>query len=271
MSIARTRVPGRIDRNGLGQIVRKGISDWIPININDGSFQTDDPNNVVSSTSTSSAGVRFVNNQAAFDHHMTNAEDGAAAFYKILTTDDGQPMLFSDPGWSVEFLIKKQVSNNDNASINISICDDPSDRSNRNWLGATYSNLTSGSCKWYVGTANGMNSGTNAASDRFMFHIFNALDTSGDDDNNEITHVISYANINSDLNALQHGAKTNVTQEYDQGDLCYLMISSGFDNASTSQPANDSDGTWKIWYRLNFSPQGIDPEYRTTTRGLLNR
>ena len=268
---ARSRVPGKYDRQGIGQTVRKSVSDWIPININDGSWLSDTTNSVVASTATTTAGVQLQNNAAAFDHHMDQNEDGGDAYYQLLKTDDGQPMLFSDPGWSLEVLIKRQVKNDDNGAINVAICDDPTDRTNRNWLGATYSNMTNGKGKWYVGTSNGMNSGLHDDSDRFLFHIFNALDTSGDDDGNEITHVISYAHLNDDLAAIHHGAKTNVTQEYDQSDLVYLMVSSAFDNASTSQPNGNTNNTWKLWYRLNFSPQSVDPEYRLSGRGLDNR
>jgi hypothetical protein len=264
----RTRVPGRIDRQGLGATVRKSISDWIPMNPSDGSWTSTDPESVVAATASTSAGVQFQNNKTAFDHHMDNNEDNAGAYFKLLMTEDGKPMLFSDPGWSVEFLIKRQTNGDDSGCINLAVCDAPQDRANRNWIGATYSNLTNGSGKWYVGTANGMNSGSHADSDRFLFHVFNPVDTSGDDDNNEITHVISYANLNSNFAALQHGAKTNITQEYDQGDMVYIMISSGFDVQSTSEPGANTDNTWKIWYRLNYSPQGVDPEYRLSGRGL---
>lgn len=267
----RTRIPGTIAKQTTGQSARVAITDWVPINVTDGSWASDDPNSVVASVSASSAGMRFQNNAAAFDHHMDANEDGGAAYYKLLKTADGQPMMFSDPGWSLEVLIKRQTLGNDNGCINIAVSDDPSDRTNRNWLGATYSNKTDGKGKWFVGTASGVNSGLHANSDRFLFHIFNPMDTSSDDDGNEITHAITYAHIDANLAAIHHGAKTNINQEYDQGDLVYLMVSSAFDNASTSQPGNNTDNTWKAWYRLSWSPQSIDPEYRIAGRGLTHQ
>ena len=267
----RSRIPGTIAKQTTGQSARVSVTDWVPINPVDGSWASDDPNSVVASVTASASGVRFQNNAAAFAVHMDQNDDGGAAYYKLLKTADGQPMLFSDPGWSLEVLIKRQTNGNDNGAINVAVSDDPSDRTNRNWLGMTYSNKTDGKGKWYVGTANGVNSGLHADSDRFIFNIFNPVDTSGDDDGNEVTHAITYAHLNSNFAAIHHGAKTNVTQEYDQGDFVYLMISSAFDNASTSQPNANTDNTWKVWYRLSWSPQGVDPEYRLTGRGHLHQ
>ena len=269
--MSRSRVPGKFNRNGLGQSVRKGISDWIPVNPSDGSWITNDPNDVVSAKAATVAGVQFQNNTAAFDHHMNNNEDGAAAYYKVLSTDDGTPMTFSDTGWSVDFLIKRQVNGDDSGSISLCISDDPSDRSNRHWLGITYSNLANGNGKVYYGTSAGMNSGSNAASDRVMVNLGHAVDTRGDDDNNEITHYISFNHMDSNFASIAHGAKVNITQEYDQSDIVYVMVCSGYDNESTSEPGAVTDNTWKCWYRLNYSPQGVDPEYRVAGRGLDNR
>ena len=76
--------------------------------------------------------------------------------------------------------------------------------------------------------------------------------------------------MNSSFASIQQGSKNNNTQEYDQGDDVYIMVSSGFDAESTSAPGANSDNTWKMWYRVNYSPQGVDPEYRVAGRGLLN-
>ena len=262
----RSRVPGRFSRNGIGQTPRTGVSDWVSLNPLDGSWLLDDPNSVIGTASVTDAGVRLQNATAQFDHHHTSADDGGACYYKVLMNQDGQPMLFSDPGWNIDILIKRQTNGDDNGQTGVYISDAPTDRSNRNWLGVTYSNLTNGNGKWYVGTANGDNSGTHADSDRILINISNPIDTSGDDDGNEITHNITYANLNSNYAALQQGSKNNVTQEYDQGDLVYIMLSSAFDVASTSDPNANTDNTWKVWYRVNWSPQGVNPEYMLTGR-----
>jgi hypothetical protein len=273
--MGRSRVPGKFSRYGLGQTVRKGISDWIPVNPSDGSWLVDDPNSVVNATATTTAGVQFQNNTAAFDHHMDNNEDGGAAYYKILSTDDGTPMSFSDTGWSVDFLIKRQVNGSDNGCINLAICDGPTDRANRAWVGMTYSNLTAnsgaGNGKVYYGTQSSMNSGSNSASDRAMINISHSIDTRADDDGNEIIHAILFNHLDSNLALIANGQKSGLSQEYDAGDLVYIMLSSGYDVASTSEPGAVTDNTWKVWYRLNYSPQGLDPEYRVAGRGLDNR
>ena len=269
--MSRSRVPGKFNRNGLGQTVRKGISDWIPVNPSDGSWLTDDPNSVVSAKATTTAGVQFQNNTAAFDHRMDNTEDGGAAYYKLLLTEDGKPILFSDTGWSVDFLIKRQVNGDDSGCINLALCDAPTDRTNRAWVGLTYSNLSNGDGKIYYGTQSGMNSGSNAASDRAMINISHSIDTRADDDGNEIIHAVLFNHLDSNLALIANGQKSGLSQEYDAGDLVYIMLSSGYDTEIASEPGAVTDNTWKVWYRLNYSPQGLDPEYRVAGRGLDNR
>lgn len=270
--MSRSRVPGKFNRNGLGQSVRKGISDWIPVNPSDGSWITNDPEEVVSAKAATVAGVQFQNATDAFDHHMDDSDDTGAAYYKLLLTDDGTPMLFSDTGWSIDFLIKRQVSGDDNGCISLAICDDPSDRTNRAWIGMTYSNLlTNGQGKVYYGTQSSMNSGSHADSDRAMINISHSIDTTADDDGKEIIHGILFNHLDSDLALIANGQKSGLSQEFDEGDLVYIMLSSGYDRASSEAPGAVTDNTWKVWYRLNYSPQGLNPEYRVAGRGLDNR
>ena len=278
--MSRSRVPGKFNRNGLGQTVRKGVSDWIPVNPSDGSWLVNDPNSVVSATATTTAGVQFQNNTAAFDHYMDSAEDGGAAYYKLLLTEDGKPILFSDTGWSVDFLIKRQVNGDDSGCINLALCDAPTDRTNRAWIGMTYSNLANQKGKVYYGTQAGMNSTTHDASDRAMINISHSIDTRADDDGNEIIHAVLFNHLDSNLALIANGQKSGLSQEYDASDLVYIMLSSGYDLQADAayggggQPAAPSavtDNTWKVWYRLNYSPQGLDPEYRVAGRGLDNR
>jgi len=266
----RSRVPGKISQVGIGQQPRQGIADWISLNPLDGSWALDDPNSVVAAAATTGAGIQLQNVAAAFDHHHTSADDTGACYHKLLTNSEGRPMLFSDPGWNIDILIKRQTNGDDNGQIGVYICDDPTDRTNRNWLGVTYSNLTNGNGKWYVGTSNGDNSGTHADSDRILINISNPIDTSGDDDGNEITHNITYANLNANLAALQQGSKNNNTQEYDQGDNVSIMLATAFDVASSQEPGSNSNNTWKVWYRVNWSPQGIDPEYLLNGRTAIH-
>jgi hypothetical protein len=263
-------VPGQFTRDNLGQSTRQGVSDWISLNPLDGSWSLDDPNNVIASASVSNTGIRLQNAAAAYDHHHVAADDTGACYYKLLTNSEGKPMLFSDPGWNIDILIKRQTNGDDSGQIGVYVCDDPTDRTNRNWLGVTCSNMANGAGKWYVGTQNGENSGANAASDRILCSISNPIDTSGDDDGNEITHNITYMNLNSSLAALQQGSKNNNTQEYDQGDMVYIMLASAFDTESNSEPGANSDNTWKVWYRVNWSPQGIDPQYLLAGRTADN-
>ena len=270
--MSRSRVPGKFNRNGLGQTVRKGVSDWIPVNPLDGSWEdVNDPNDVLSATATTTAGVQFQNNDAAFDHYMDSAEDGGAAYYKLLLTEDGKPILFSDTGWSVDFLIKRQVVNHDSGCINLALCDAPTDRTNRAWVGMTYSNLANQKGKVYYGTQSGMNSTTSEYSDRAMINISHSIDTRADDDGKEIIHAVLFNHLDSNLALIANGQKSGLSQEYDAGDLVYIMLSSGYDTEIASEPGAVTDNTWKVWYRLNYTPQGLDPEYRVAGRGLDNR
>ena len=49
----RTRIPGTIAKQTTGQSARVAITDWVPINVTDGSWASDDPNSVVASVSAS--------------------------------------------------------------------------------------------------------------------------------------------------------------------------------------------------------------------------
>ena len=244
--MGRSRVPGKFSRYGLGQSTRKSVSDWIPINPDDGSWTYNDVANsdthapavpVVASVSTTSAGIRFQNDKDAFDSHMHDTEESGARYHKLLTTDDGTVIKFSDTGWSIDFLIKRQVTNDDSGSISLLLSDSPADReTTMKWVGITYSNLANGQGKAYYGTQAGMNDNGHADSDRVMINITHALDTSA-------------------------GNTDNVS----------IMCCSSFDKELGSANANNSDNTWKCWYRLNYTPQGVDPEYRVAGRGLDNR
>ena len=224
--MGRSRVPGKFSRYGLGQSTRKSVSDWIPINPDDGSWTYNDVANsdthapavpVVASVSTTSAGIRFQNDKDAFDSHMHDTEESGARYHKLLTTDDGTVIKFSDTGWSIDFLIKRQVTNDDSGSISLLLSDSPADReTTMKWVGITYSNLANGQGKAYYGTQAGMNDNGHADSDRVMINITHALDTSaGNTDNDhEVISGILFSHINSDLNTLSTNQKQGVDPEY---------------------------------------------------------
>ena len=52
--------------------------------------------------------------------------------------------------------------------------------------------------------------------------------------------------------------------------MVYIMLASAFDTESNSEPGANSDNTWKVWYRVNWSPQGIDPQYLLAGRTADN-
>ena len=60
-----------------------------------------------------------------------------------------------------------------------------------------------------------------------------------------------------------------MSDEFDESDLVYIMLCSGFDPASTS--SGTSDGTWKVWYRVSYSSEGFSPEYRLNGRTHLHK
>tara|TARA_R110002020_G_C16185433_1_gene765152 strand:+ start:447 stop:1265 length:819 start_codon:yes stop_codon:yes gene_type:complete len=266
----RSRVPGNFNRQSLGQAIKKGVSDWIPVNVVDNSWTAFGSNSVVASVAATSAGLQFQNNAAAFDHHFDNADETADIYYKLLRTEAGDPIKFSDYGWNIDFLIKRQVTNNDNGCIHISICDDPTDTTNRNWVGVTYTNMASGQGKMRVGTGIAMNSHNHSNSDRVFVQVLNAMDTDGDD--GEVIHVITGCHLDSSYDLLNAPAvKSNMGdshQEFDESDDVYLMVSSAYDVSSTSEPGSNTNNTWKIFYRLNYSLQALDPEYRVAGRAL---
>ena len=171
----RSRVPGQFDRNGLGTTPVTGFNEWISVNPLDGSWALDDPNSVISSASVDGSGIRFQNNAAAYDHHMNPAEDGAAAYYKLLTDPNGAPLKWSDSGWSVDFLITSVTENDDDALIGLHVCDDPPDRTNRYWVGVPYSNINTQRKAW-VGNKASMNSGNHAAGRSVIAKLFNPFD-----------------------------------------------------------------------------------------------
>ena len=263
----RSRVPGQFARHNLGTTPVTGFNEWIPANPLDGSWSTDDPNSVVSSVSADATGVRFQNNAAAYDHHMNPAEDGAAAYYKLLTNPNGAPLQWSDSGWSVDFLITGVTENDDDALVGMHLCDAPTDRANRYWVGMNYTNIN-GQRKIWVGNNSSMNSSNNAAGVSAFCKIFNPFDKSNDDDDKEIIHSISWVHLDTNNNSVttQYGTRGSMSGEFDESDLVYIMVCSGFDPASTS--SGTSDGTWKLWYRVSCSTGGFAPEWRLTGRPL---
>ena len=266
----RTRVPGKVDRYGLGTTPVTGFNEWISVNPLDGSWTTDDPNSVVSSVTVDGSGIRFQNNAAAFDHHMNPAEDGAAAYYKLLTNPAGAPLLWSDSGWSVDFLITSVTENDDDALIGLHLCDDPPDRTNRYWVGVNYSNINTQRKAW-VGNKASMNSGNHANGRSVFAKLFNPFDRSNDDDDKEQIHAIAWVHLDANNNSYttQYGTRGGMTDEFDEADLVYIMLCSGFDPASSGSGA--SDGTWKVWYRVSYSSEGFAPEYRLNGRTHLHK
>jgi len=266
----RSRVPGQFDRNGLGTTPVTSFNEWIPVNPLDGSWTLDDPNSVISSASVNASGIRFQNNAAAYDHHMHPAEDGAAAYYKLLTDPNGAPLKWSDNGWSVDFLITGVTENDDDALIGLHLSDDPPDRTNRHWVGLNYTNIN-GQRKIWAGDKASMNSSNNADGVSAFAKLFNPFDRSSDDDDKEQIHAIAWVHLNSANHSIasQYGTRGGMTTEFDESDLVYIMLCSGFDPASTS--SGTSDGTWKVWYRVSYSSEGFSPEYRLNGRTHLHK
>tara|TARA_R110000824_G_scaffold249220_3_gene438174 strand:- start:1360 stop:1767 length:408 start_codon:yes stop_codon:yes gene_type:complete len=134
----------------------------------------------------------------------------------------------------------------------------------------TYSNI-SGQRKVWVGNNSSMNSSNNSAGVSAFCKIFNAFDKSNDDDDKEIIHSIAWVHLDTDSNSVttQYGTRGGMSGEFDESDIVYIMLCSGFDQASTGSAV--SDGTWKLWYRISCSTEGFSPEWRLSGRTHLHK
>ena len=269
----RTRVPGPITQDqtmgNSGERQNNGLSRWRSLDLMDGSWTKYDVNAHIKSVSSSADGNRVSVYAAKSNMRWTNDSQTAGRWHTKLIGPDGNALTFSD-FFSVEIIIELHAvhANNSNTAdkhgVNVGIADSDVTDSNAD-------------CHWAgVGTSiNVMSSGTAG------FKMFTGGDTSYQTTGNNLTTKI-YSHISppikhtnqtgpstrmvytlfldvSDNDLLNSNQAAVQTHEYTASDPVYLYFAPFHTTNNTNLP--DMDATWKVWYRVNLSRDGLAPTF----------
>lgn len=252
-----------------GERQNNGVSRWRSIDLDDGRWTKYDPNSHIKSVSSSASGNRVSVFAAKSNMRWTNDSQTSGRWHTKLIGPDGNALTFND-FFSIEIIIELNAVHANNASspdkhgINVGIADsDVTD--------------STADCHWAgVGTSiNVMTSGTAG------FKMFTGGDTSYQTTANNgttkvYTHIsppIKHTNLTgpstrmvytlfldaSDNDLLNSNQAALQTHEYSTTDSVYLYFAPFHTQTRTSD--DDMDATWKVWYRVNLSRDGLAPTF----------
>ena len=218
-----TRVPGPINLQTTLKQRREiiGRSEWISIDVTDGSWVEDDPNSTLVSKAAAAAGMTIsLESDRDSDDWTVSAQD-CVRWYKPLITSAGSLMKWEDE-FGVEFLVQRMSTT----------------AADENFLVACLSDLGSNP-KCYI------NCVLQIADDRSS----DALEPIGvvgavlDDDSDIIGG-------NMGMNGQNIG--------WNNSNNVYLVIAAGWEASGAS---SDSSAVWKAWYRVTHSFSKMAPVY----------
>ena len=131
MGSRRSRLPGPVSRTNTGKhrAYRPGQSEWISIDINDGTWTEHDPNSTLVSKATAAAGMTISLESDRDSDDWNSSTQACVRWFKPLTTPMGSLMPWTDE-FGVEFLVQRISTNaNDENFLVCCISDDPTDAS----------------------------------------------------------------------------------------------------------------------------------------------
>tara|TARA_R100001082_G_scaffold104280_1_gene75519 strand:+ start:27376 stop:28218 length:843 start_codon:yes stop_codon:yes gene_type:complete len=259
-----TRVPGPINLQTTLKQRREliGKSEWISIDINDGTWTENDPNSTLVSKSTAAGGMTIsLESDRDSDDWTVSAQD-CVRWYKPLTTSAGSLMKWEDE-FGVEFLVQRMSTTaNDENFLVACLSDDPTDQTNQVWAGGKMVNDTNGDIQLRVGGDQDLNLATGPAANIGSTPkcYINCMLQIADDRSSDALEPIGVTGIvlNSDSDALSNMLMNGQNISWNNSNNVYLVIAAGWEASGAS---SDSSAVWKVWYRVTHSFSKMDPPY----------
>jgi hypothetical protein len=264
MSSNRTRLTGPIAyQTTLKQ--RKeviGRSEWISIDVTDGSWTQHDPNSTLVSKSVAAGGMTISLESDRDSDDWTTSSQDCVRWFKPLTTPAGNLMKWEDE-FGVEFLVQRMSTTaNDENFLVACIGDDPTDSTNQKWAGGKMVNDTNGDIQLRIGGDQDLNLGTGAAADLGSTPkcYINCMLQIADNRSSDAIEPIGVNGIvlNSDSDALSNMLANGQNIGWNNSNNVYLIIAAGWEASGAS---SDSSAVWKVWYRLTHSFAKMNPQY----------
>ena len=264
MSSRHTRKPGPINLQTTMKQRREivGRSEWISIDINDGSWTENDPNSTLVSKSTGTGGMTISLESDRDSDNWNSSAQTCVRWYKPLTTPVGSLMKWEDE-FGVEFLVQRMSTTaNDENFLVACLSDDPTDTSNQAWAGGKVICDSDGDLELRFGGDQDLNLHTGSAADLGSTprcYINCSLQITDNRSSDSIEPMgVSAIVLNSDNDALSNLSANGQNIAWNNSNNVYLVIAAGWNASGAS---SDSSAVWKVWYRLTHSFARLDPQY----------
>lgn len=259
------RVPGPIKDRMTGKTHTQfyGRSEWISIDVTDGSWVESDPNSTLVSKSVSSSGLAISLESDRDSDTWSAASQTCVRWYKPLQTPSGSLMNWADE-FGVEFLaVRVSTSANDHNMIVCGISDDPTDTSNQPWAGMTVTNDSDGDLELRYGGDTALNTITGDSGDLGSAPraYCNCILQIADDRSSDAIEAVGVAGALLDNDSDVIGGNMGLKQQtfgWNASNNVYLVIGAGWQASGAS---SDSSAVWKLFYRLTHSFAKMDPFY----------
>ena len=279
----RTRVPGPIAQDqtlgNSGERVPPGVSKWISIDVNDGSWTLYDPDSTLISSTTTASGMRIELDEAENNHRWNTGTQNMYRYYRRLKGPDGQFLTWSD-FFSVDICVRLETNHTSNSDGTAGSCDHHgvmvgvADESVTNqtsgieWAGG-------GGLMHFDDTDNlrlvlGGHTNTVVDNDvntaKGVFHVSSPFDESDADGNPSTRHVYGFS-LNSSDQITRTGGQADAPRanvqsfEYDGTEPVYLFFAGNYGTTTNLGNIVNPDATWQAWYRVNHSRDRVAPAY----------
>jgi hypothetical protein len=262
----RTRKTGPIQRTNTGknQVYRPGQSEWISIDINDGTWTESDPNSTLVSKSTAAAGMTISLESDRDSDTWTVSAQSCVRWYKPLTTPSGTLMPWTDE-FGVEFLAVRVSTNaNDENMVVCAISDDPTDSDGgMHWAGMVTICDSDGDLELKYGGDTQVNNIVGASGDLGSAPrtYCNVLLQIADDRSSDAVETVGVAGAVMDNDSDIIGGNMGLKQQtfgWTTANNVYLVVAAGWQASGAS---SDSSAVWKLFYRVTHSHAKMDPLY----------
>lgn len=265
MSSRHTRIPGPINLQTTMKQRREviGRSEWISIDITDGSWTENDPNSTLVSKAAAAGGMTIsLESDRDSDDWTVSAQD-CARWFKPLTNSSGALMKWEDE-FGVEFLVQRMSTTaNDENFMVACISDDPTDATNQKWAGGKCVCDTNGDLQLRFGGDQDLNLITGAAAELgsnpkcYINCVLQIADDRSSDALEPIGVIGAMLDHDSDIIGGNMGMNgQNIG--WNNSNNVYLVIAAGWEASGAS---SDSSAVWKAWYRVTHSFSKMAPVY----------
>ena len=279
----RTRVPGPIARDqtlgNTNERVPAGVSKWISIDVNDGSWTLYDPDSTLLSSATTSAGMRISVDENELDHRWNDGTQNFYRYYKKLPGPDGALLTWSD-FFSMDIIVRQEANHTSNSDGTTGSCDHHgimvgiSDESVTNqtsgveWVGGgcIMHQDTSNALRIVLGGTSHVTTDNDTATVKGVFHISGPLDESDGDGHPSMRHVSGFS-LNSSDQITRTGAQADAKAaniqsfEFDGTEPVYIFMAGNSGTTTNVGNIVNPDATWQAWYRINYARDRVAPTY----------